>query len=64
MDGIVIILLTLVLWIKYNQQGRDPAPKEEAASPKAQINRNPTLNPEMIHDEHAFMRIAYELGFR
>jgi hypothetical protein len=57
-DGIVIILLAVSLYFIY-------FPKKEKAERKVkQVVKNPMLNPEMIHDEHAFMEIAYELGFR
>lgn len=58
MDVIIIGLLSSVLFFIY----RPPkGAKVEVAAER--IAKNPTLNPEMIHDEHAFMEIANELGF-
>ena len=55
MDGIVILLLSFV-WFCINW------PRKEQAV-LVEVETNPRLNPEMIHDECAFMKIANELGF-
>ena len=57
MDAIVVILLAAVLSIIYRSKDDETAPVVET------VEENPMLNPEMKHDEHAFMKIANELGF-
>lgn len=59
MDGIVIIFLSLILFVVYRPKDGSESPVEEMEA----IVPNPRLNPEMIHDSHAFMKIANELGF-
>lgn len=58
MDIIIIGLLSGILLLIYHPP---KGAKVEVAAER--IAKNPTLNPEMIHDEHAFMEIANELGF-
>lgn len=60
MDGIVALVLAAVYCFVYR------APKRRdvvAAISSDRITPNVALNPEMLHDEHAFMEIANELGF-
>lgn len=59
MDGIIVFFVALIFSAVYRSKG-------VAASDSIEVERivtNPTLNPEMKHDEHAFMEIANELGF-
>lgn len=57
MDGLAVIFVALVFSCIYR-------PKHIAAEDVVEaIELKPTLNPEMLHDEHAFMRIANGLGF-
>ena len=60
MDGIIIILYALVLSLVFRPSKRE---LEKGKVEREVREENPMLNPEMIHDEHAFMRIANELGF-
>lgn len=59
MDGIVIIIASIVMCLLY----RPVATGAGTIDDMDVITPNPRLNPEMLHDEHAFMRIANELGF-
>lgn len=63
MDAAVILVIALILYCRYRGEGSattvSPAPKTKAV----QIKPNPTLNPEMYHEEKAFMVIANVLGF-
>ena len=59
MDGIIVFFVALIFSAVYRSKG-------VAASASIEVERivtNPTLNPEMKHDEHAFMEIANELDF-
>lgn len=60
MDGIVIMVLTFVLFIANLPK---ESPVGDGGIPVTKIEVNPRLNPTMYHDEHAFMKIANELGF-
>lgn len=61
MDGIVALVLAIVYCIFY----RAPKRRDIVTTISAdKITPNVALNPEMLHDEHAFMEIANELGFR
>lgn len=57
MDGLVVIVVAIVFSCVYRPKYTEADQAVEA------IELNPTLNPEMLHDEHAFMRIANGLGF-
>lgn len=59
MDGAVILVVSFILALVFRAPD-EPAPEEVKAEV---IKVNPRLNPQMTHDEHAFMRIANELGF-
>lgn len=60
MDGIIALAVAFVCCIVYRSKKSEDA--VEAISPE-KIVKNVALNPEMLHDEHAFMEIANELGF-
>lgn len=60
MDGIVALVLAAVYCFVYRAPKRRDA---VAAISSDKITPNVALNPEMLHDEHAFMEIANELGF-
>lgn len=62
MDGIVIILIAFVLLVIFRVPA-DAVELDNTGVPIEHIEINPRLNPEMIHDEQAFMKIANELGF-
>lgn len=59
MDGIIVFIVALVFGAVYRSKGG----AVEASVIVERVVTNPTLNPEMLHDEHAFMEIANELGF-
>jgi hypothetical protein len=60
MDGIVVICIAIVLYAMYRPAKHSaPVISEDVI----RIEMNPRLNPEMLHTEDAFMRIAHELGF-
>lgn len=59
MDGVIVIVVSVVLYIVYL-----PSRGAEVHEPvQKRVELDPRLNPSMIHDEHAFMIIANELGF-
>lgn len=61
MDGVVVILLAVILYFRYYpKSGMEDQGSEIIVE---SITENKALNPEMRHDEHAFMVIANELGF-
>jgi len=64
MDGVIVIILAAVLYFVYWPLPEQHEKAGGSTVPPITLVKNPTLNPEMIHDEHAFMEIAYELGFR
>lgn len=59
MDGIIVFVIALIFSAVYRSKGGSASASIEVE----RIVTNPTLNPEMKHDEHAFMEIANELGF-
>lgn len=59
MDGVIVCLAAVILYFVF----RPNSVQEMADIPMEVIIPNPYLNPEMRHDEHAFMKIANELGF-
>lgn len=61
MDGVLIVVIAVVMWIYYGNRVSEE-PKTPTVTPIT-FEPNPMLNPEMIHDEQAFMRVANELGF-
>ena len=61
MDAAIVIFLALILAAMYHPKKSADGVQEVKA---VKIVENPYLNPEMKHDEHAFMVIANELGFR
>lgn len=60
MDGVIVIMLTVALYVIYHPQETQGAATDMAIE---RVEESPMLNPEMIHDSHAFMEIANELGF-
>lgn len=62
MDGVVIILIAVLLLALHYPSSTDVG-LDDTGMPIEQIQVNPRLNPSMTHDEHAFMKIANELGF-
>lgn len=59
MDGIIVIVIAVIFCGVYR-------PTKVADSSIASTEKtvaNVALNPEMTHDEHAFMEIANVLGF-
>lgn len=61
MDAIIISLFAIALSLYYRSPKDDQGMCSELVAER--ITPNTALNPEMIHDEHAFMEIANELGF-
>lgn len=59
MDGVIVCIAALVLYFIFMPRQES----DDALSNMEVIVPNPYLNPEMRHDEHAFMKIANELGF-
>lgn len=62
MDGVIIVALTALLALIF-RPASDAVGVDSSGLPIEQIQVNPRLNPSMVHDEHAFMKIANELGF-
>lgn len=60
MDGFIVAILGGLLALLFRPQAEE---QDDAFSQLDVIRPNPRLNPEMLHDEHAFMKIANELGF-
>lgn len=62
MDGAIVICLSLMLYaVCYFK--KDGVTENSSQIAVERVVENTALNPEMIHDEHAFMGIANELGF-
>lgn len=59
MDGVIIIFIAIFLYIKCGSWQSELQGTETHTSPSLSAR----LNPEMYHDECAFMAIANELGF-
>lgn len=60
MDGVIVFVLAVVYVCLYWPRGAAQESQELTAE---KVVVNTALNPEMTHDEHAFMVIANELGF-
>ena len=60
MDAVIVLGLALVYMLVYRNNGKATT---GTVISEEKIVPNTALNPEMIHDEHAFMVIANELGF-
>jgi hypothetical protein len=54
----------LALYVMYLPKPQKAGAPRHAKIEAESIVTNPYLNPEMYHDEDAFMVIAHELGFR
>lgn len=63
MDGVVISLFCVVMFIIYRPTAATPEEQAMAEATSQVVQLNPHLNPSMYHDEQAFMLIANELGF-
>ena len=62
MDGIIVILLAVILYLKYTPDTESVA-KEEENEVIVFNDLEPTVNLEYYSDEDAFMEVAHELGF-
>lgn len=61
MDGVLVLLIALALYFKHlPKKAQEQGQEEDVVC----VTLNPTLNPDMFHDENAFMEVANELGFR
>lgn len=60
MDGVIVFAMAVLYVCLYWPHG--VAAEDSALTPE-KVVVNTALNPEMTHDEHAFMVIANELGF-
>ena len=60
MDLAILLVYSLILCFVFPPAKRKTVTKVVRV---VKIEKRPYLNPEMIHDEGAFMKIANELGF-